>query len=715
MAGGSKRFLPVLVIVAVGPAAFMPVVPTERAPAEPVAVAAETPAVEPYDPTIMAGYLTAAAATDRARAVAELRRGLALSKDGKPGALEAFARAAELAPGMADWSRAFAAEAAARSGDTAEVRRQFEATEPWLASEWGWWIRVRGLRAARNFDGALAEAQAVIDRSGSAARRSSAWRSLGETNLLRGDTAAARIAYRRAIDEGLTGEAAFDAAWRLSQLRGSTAEDHLRVARLYLRGGNLPRGLEAVDRYLASGRTAAVERAELQLAAGRALFGARRYTEAERRLAAVQGTGVPRDMAAEAELLLGRSQFRQNKEPAARSTFIRLAEHFPEQPAAAEGLFILADLEHDAGRLSSAREYYRRALSGASVDSDAAALSAMRLAGMAYLQGDFGVGVQVFEEYRSQSPSGRRAQKASYWLARSHLQLGQREQATALLQEVLAADPASYYGMRAADMLGGLPWQHALLPSPRTDAATTAEVAGALIRLDILAELGQTDAGSFEMERLRRHFADRPAALYTVAESYIERGQIFAGIRLGRELQREAGAWNARLLRIVYPFPHQQLIEAESRKRGIDPYLVAGLIRQESMFNANAVSGAGAVGLMQVMPATGRALARRAGIRNFDVNRLKGPDLNVQLGTMFFADLLNQYDGRLVDVLAAYNAGPGRLARWRSLEEYRESELFAERIPYAETRDYVKVVQQNARIYAAIYGPGSDALSGLGD
>jgi soluble lytic murein transglycosylase len=207
------------------------------------------------------------------------------------------------------------------------------------------------------------------------------------------------------------------------------------------------------------------------------------------------------------------------------------------------------------------------------------------------------------------------------------------------------------------------------------------------------------------MDRLRRYLAGRDDALYALAEAYLARDQIFLGISIGREIQRAEQGWNERLLRIVYPFPYRAEIEAEAARRGVDPYLVAGLVRQESMFNATAVSPAGAVGLMQVMPATGRSLARQVGVSNFSVNHLRDPDINIRIGMLFMAQLLQQYNGRLPDLLAAYNAGSGRLARWRAFPEYGDDDLFAERIPFAETRDYVKIVQQNRRIYAAIYGP----------
>jgi soluble lytic murein transglycosylase len=106
---------------------------------------------------------------------------------------------------------------------------------------------------------------------------------------------------------------------------------------------------------------------------------------------------------------------------------------------------------------------------------------------------------------------------------------------------------------------------------------------------------------------------------------------------------------------------------------------------------------------MQVMPATGKSLARNLGITRFRDDLLTQAELNVHFGMAYLADQLRSY-GRLDAVLAAYNAGPGRIDRWREFPEYADRLLFAERIPYDETRDYVRIVQNNRRIYEALYG-----------
>jgi soluble lytic murein transglycosylase len=132
--------------------------------------------------------------------------------------------------------------------------------------------------------------------------------------------------------------------------------------------------------------------------------------------------------------------------------------------------------------------------------------------------------------------------------------------------------------------------------------------------------------------------------------------------------------------------------------------MVAALIRQESSFMARAKSGPGAMGLMQVMPGTGAGLAAGAGIRGWESEMLFNPEINVHLGTRYLAAQMRSYGGDLPNVFIAYNAGPGRVTRWRTFPEARDRELFTERIPFEETRDYVKILTRNIEIYRGLYG-----------
>jgi soluble lytic murein transglycosylase len=224
--------------------------------------------------------------------------------------------------------------------------------------------------------------------------------------------------------------------------------------------------------------------------------------------------------------------------------------------------------------------------------------------------------------------------------------------------------------------------------------------------VDLLRDAGFPDDASAEADRLVAAAGADRATLYTLAEALAERGYSQRAIRIGLRLQA-AEATNRRLLRIIYPFPYRTLVTEEARDVGLDPFIAAALIRQESMFEARITSPAGARGLMQIMPATGRALAADAGLAHWDAEVLYHPEINVHLGIAYVARHMHSYDGALPSVFSAYNAGAHRVAWWSAFPEYGEDdELFTERIPFRETRDYVKILTRNHALYRGLYAGG---------
>ncbi|MGE5647021.1 MAG: transglycosylase SLT domain-containing protein [Acidobacteriota bacterium] len=156
--------------------------------------------------------------------------------------------------------------------------------------------------------------------------------------------------------------------------------------------------------------------------------------------------------------------------------------------------------------------------------------------------------------------------------------------------------------------------------------------------------------------------------------------------------------------RLLYPMPWRTELERYSRLRGLDPYLVAGLIRQESEFNPQAVSPAQAYGLTQILPSTGRALLKM-NRRRFHPSILFRPEVNLRIGTTYLRTMYDNHSGRWELALAAYNAGGSRVLNWQTWAEYREPAEFIETIPFSETRNYVFSVLRNAAIYRKLYSP----------
>jgi soluble lytic murein transglycosylase len=155
---------------------------------------------------------------------------------------------------------------------------------------------------------------------------------------------------------------------------------------------------------------------------------------------------------------------------------------------------------------------------------------------------------------------------------------------------------------------------------------------------------------------------------------------------------------------LAFPMPYRTELERFSKQNGLDPFLVAGLIRQESEFDPKVVSYANARGLTQIEPSTGRELSRRLKLQPYSTAKLFQPAYNLQLGTFYLQSLTAQTGGRVEAALAAYNAGLSRARAWLTWGEFQEQAEFIETVPFAQTRNYIQTVLRNADVYRRIYG-----------
>jgi soluble lytic murein transglycosylase len=188
----------------------------------------------------------------------------------------------------------------------------------------------------------------------------------------------------------------------------------------------------------------------------------------------------------------------------------------------------------------------------------------------------------------------------------------------------------------------------------------------------------------------------------SIARLYLEMDDFGgAAAALQQEKPRRLEKDNLHLWAINYPAAFRKEIALFSARNGLDPSLVYSLIRAESGFSPRAQSPVGALGLMQLMPATARAVEKDA----TDPQRLFQPELNIRVGTRHLKDLIDRYRGNLVSTIASYNAGAGTVDRWLKEFGTMEESEFIENIPYAETRDYVKKVLAGREIYRRLYAP----------
>jgi len=449
---------------------------------------------------------------------------------------------------------------------------------------------------------------------------------------------------------------------------------------------------------------AGVPRAQLTdadvIAWARALIAVGRPREAVTRLGARRFAAAS---AAEAQYLRALGQVRSRSTSAGRTTLQRLISTHRTSRFAADGLYLLADLEADAGRESRARDLLQRACTHTAAGhfSDEACF---RAGVLSFALGDARRAATAFDALPRRFPNSAEVLPALYWSGRSWQRLRDTARARARWREVMEREPLSYYASRSAERLDTNQRMPRTSPLP-TDPA----FAPALTRAAILDHLGMDAEERFEYEAIQREALATPAGALAAGAALLERGESIRAIRLGwraigaaRTARDSAGRMDERGYALVYPIFHELELIARARQNNLDPALVAAVIRQESSWNPRALSRAGARGLMQIMPSVGEAIARSKGYPVWDPALLYDPDVSLELGTAHLRAALAEYSS-LPRALAAYNAGGSRVNRWARRTGASDPELFVERIPFVETRDYVRIVMRNAEIYRVLH------------
>ena len=249
-----------------------------------------------------------------------------------------------------------------------------------------------------------------------------------------------------------------------------------------------------------------------------------------------------------------------------------------------------------------------------------------------------------------------------------------------------------------------LAWVRSVQKNDKKDASYSPENYG---RIKNLFQYGFSEEAFTLYEELRKKNAKRLDFLYEFGKLFYEMGETAAGYRLARQFQAQIDRRKLMeppldVLHYLFPVPYKDQVKFHSGTR-IDPFFVYSVMRQESIFNFQIVSPAGACGLLQIMPATGRMLAKQEGLANFDPSQLYNAYLNIRLGIRYLVDLKAEYKDDSMYVLGNYNAGPKPTRRWQAAGAGLPWDIRAEDISYWETRDYVKRVMGNYWIYQEIY------------
>jgi soluble lytic murein transglycosylase len=331
-------------------------------------------------------------------------------------------------------------------------------------------------------------------------------------------------------------------------------------------------------------------------------------------------------------------------------------------------------------------------------------------------------------------PSSEQANAALYFLGRLEETAGNPAGANGYYSEIDRRYPNSYYAMLARQRLAdpkigkvqGEPptllrdvsfpvrrRQESFQPEPATKTR--------IERASLLTAIGFYDMAESEL-RFGAKLGEQPHVLaIELAKVATHRGSPDQGIRYVKTLVPnylwfDFSGTPASFWKLAFPIPYRLSVEKWAKQNGLDPFLMAGLIRQESEFNPKALSRAKAYGLTQVLPSTGRSLARSAGMPRFSASMLYQPDVNLRLGSMYFKSLMGSHNGKVEYSLASYNAGKSRTDLWSTWANFRDPAEFVESVPFSETRNYIQQVMRNADLYQRLYaGTTAEVTSVNGD
>jgi len=485
------------------------------------------------------------------------------------------------------------------------------------------------------------------------------------------------------------------------------------------------------------------------------LMKARRYSDASDEYRELASHATPADRPA-AELALADALHRSGRNSEAKAELSTLAGATPEQNA--QRLYILGEVAwaSDQNELFYQLVDELRQMAPTSSWLESALLS---VANLRLVHHEYDQALDAFRELQQRFPKGSKASYAHWKAAWLTLRMGRNDEAKKLFEEQIAAyaggneanaalywrarlaeednDPTMarafyqklsdryrnyYYAELARQRLkklpagtdppGVYPLLDRIPPLEHGEKITLAEAPPDDLhyqKAKLLGNGGLIDLAVRELDKAASDDQDKSWAPAETAQLYTDTGHYDRAIEVMKRsvpsyfavdiptLPREY--WDA-----LFPRPYWSDLKRFSVANGLDPYLVASLIRQESEFNPVAVSRANAVGLMQLLPRTGKLVAHQVAMKRYSPSQLYTAPVNLELGTRYFRGMVDKFGGSFEQALAAYNAGDNRVEEWMGQGKYRDAAEFVESIPFTETREYVQAIMRNASVYRQLYG-----------
>lgn len=532
----------------------------------------------------------------------------------------------------------------------------------------------------------------------------------------------------------------------LAVLKGGGVDlPEISSAELYERGRNLFRSSQhdkAVVTFMAflDREPNSPNRPEALVLTGTALFNMGRRSEAAALLERMT-TAYPADpRTPEALYWTGKSCSKLGEWDRSMKAFQKLLAAYPDCEWADDALFLSGNIYRETSDMKKALSSYAR-LVREYPESKFADSAIWWSAWASYTAGEYAKAEQILQELVNGYPRSFLVNQARYWQGRAAEKRNNATLAATYYERVLKKGPYTYYGYRAAERMSRL---GSLVTDAKAGEGAELTMVCAesscpddpLHTFDFddgapqwteetrrmlseersfkktleLMHLDMKKEAAAELWSLQDRLPKRRGALIGLSKAFFELGDYNRSLLLAlRNYERYLEGPNKDVAEdlwlLAYPQGFWESIITYSRKYGQDPYFIAAIIREESQFLPEAVSPAGARGLMQVMPATGEWAAQLIKLQGFDRTKLFDSDTGINIGTWFISHLMQRFKNDPVFVSAAYNAGPEAVQGWITKNGYHgERDLFVEQIPFSETRGYVKKVMRNYAEYKRIYG-----------
>jgi soluble lytic murein transglycosylase len=407
-----------------------------------------------------------------------------------------------------------------------------------------------------------------------------------------------------------------------------------------------------------------------------------------------------------------------NDEAALTTILEHMRSTTPKSPWLESALFTAGNMYLLRKDYDRAIDYYRE-LHERFPSGTKAAYAHWKCAWLTYRQNRKEQAKKYFDEQIEFYPATNEVPNAMYWRGRMAEDESQYGVARAYYQKLAERYRNYYYGVLARKRLAVLPAAPSVIvaslqhigsaPSydPESKVTDPPEDDLHYMRARLLENAGVTDLA---VRELQAGSSTGPSwEMLEIAHIYSSGGEYFRALQalkraIAGYFAMDVDALPAPYWHGLFPRPYWDALRRYSDENGIDPYLVASLIRQESEFNPSAISHANAYGLMQLLPKTGKGEAKKAGLQHYNTDSLLDPTTNIELGTRYFRQMIDHFGGQTEYALAAYNAGAERVEDWRASGNFRDVEEFVESIPFTETREYVQAIVRNTEVYKRVYG-----------